>query len=229
MLSFQAHFLLEVWVVTKQCPPESNNAGIISSGSPPHLFLYHSRDFACQRLSFKLPKALFFIFNLTSFQDWRELLSKWLWRVSLRAFSCASHQARVTVIRSALYWCMHVCVACIPSQRGPVHMWGGHGLIMCADEKNSMPFVLEKQRLLWIHYFMVACQGVSCSWLRESRLWGLIKPNSCWFVLVEQSEGDREGLELWKGGKKVRLEICKELRKVICSLGPAAHRLWRMH
>lgn len=128
MLLFEAHFLLEVWVLTKQCPPVSNNAGNISSVSSPHLFLYHSGDFACQRMSFKLPKALFFIFNLTYSQDGRELLSKWLWSVSLCAFPAQAHQARVTVIRSALYW---MCVACIPSRRGPVHMWGARPHQVC--------------------------------------------------------------------------------------------------
>lgn len=103
--------------------------------------------------------------------------------------SLRSHQARVTVIWSALYWCVHVCVACIPSQWWPVNMWGGHGLIKCAEEKNSIPFVLQKQRWLWIHYFTVACQGVRLGGLTESRHCGLIKPNSCWFVLVEQIDG----------------------------------------
>ena len=56
--------------------------------------------------------------------------------------------------------CARTRSPCVPSQRGPVHVWwvglggwgrgcvGGHGLIKRADEKNSMPFVSEKQRLL---------------------------------------------------------------------------------
>lgn len=142
-----------------------------------------------KKISFMLPKAMFFIFNLVYFQDCRELLSKWLWSVSLCAFP--------PVIRQRWLWlgvlfsdvCMYCMCSLYPiSVRTCAHV-GGHGLIKRADEKNSMPFVLEKQRLLWIHYFMDACQGVCCGWLQKSRLWGLIKPNSCWFVLVEQSEG----------------------------------------
>lgn len=53
---------------------------------------------------------------------------------------------------------------------------------------------------------MVACQGVSCGWLRESRLWGLIKPNSCWFVLVEQSEG-------WSWERAVRKDVFRSAKK----------------
>lgn len=154
MLLLQGCFLLEV-CVTKQCPPlMSDNAGIISSVSPPPFILSKSLIQAAKGVIFH-------------FQE-RELLLKRLWTgVCPCVLSLRSHQARVTVIRSAPYWCVHVCVACIPSQWGPVNMWGGHGLIKCAEEKNSMPFVLQKQRWLWIHYVMVACQGVR--WGRVAR------------------------------------------------------------
>lgn len=133
---------------------------------------------------------------------------------------------RVTVIRGALYWCVRVCGAHVPSRRGPAHVWwvglgGEHGLIKHVDEKNSMPFVSEKQRLLWIHYFMVACRGVICSRLRGSRLWGLIKPNSCWFVVVVVVGEEGKGVAKRTERKDV-LRSAKNWGRFVCFLGPAA-------
>lgn len=50
---------------------------------------------------------------------------------------------------------------------------GGHGLIKSADEKHSIPFVLQKWRLLWIHYFMVAWRGEMGVGLRKRTVVGL--------------------------------------------------------
>lgn len=107
MLLFQAHFLFEV-CVTKQCSqPMSDKAGIISS--PPQILFPTTQVIrVCQRVLFNLPKALFFIFNLLYFQDWRELLSKRLWIV---CFCC-------TVIRQGwLWWWMRVIDVCVCSLR----------------------------------------------------------------------------------------------------------------
>lgn len=158
MILIQAHFLLEV--LTKQCPNMSNNAGIISSVSPPHLFLYLSRDSECQSL-LQAAKGVFLIFNLTYSLRLQKIAVSVTLECVLLCFFCASYQARVSVIRSALYWFGHSCVACISSHWGPVHTRGAlpH---QCPDEKYTMPFVSEKQRLLWIHHFMVHSQILCC-------------------------------------------------------------------
>lgn len=136
----------------------------------------------------------FFIFNVTCFQDRKELLSKWLWSVSLCAFPAPA-------VRQGWLWLgvvfigVRMCSLCPISVRTCAH--GGGGTVsssvqmkrtawhLCWKSKDCYEYIIS-----WF-----ACQGVSeYSWLRESRLWGLIKPNSCWFVLVEQSEGEREGL-----------------------------------
>ena len=147
MLFFQAHFFPQVWLVSIKCPYISNNAGVVSSVSPALVFVPY-QGFCMSSLFFKLPKALFFVFNTTYFQDWRELLWKWLWSVSLCVFIVPAIAQGLTEITSALYWRMHTCVACVASQWGPAHMQrgGGHGLIKPAHEKNSVAFVLEKQK-----------------------------------------------------------------------------------
>lgn len=112
-------------------------------------------------------------------------------------------------------------------------MLGGEGEGGTASSRaqmkgNSMPFVSGKSRDCYEYIIsrlpVEKKVAVGC---KESRLWGLIKPNSCWFVLlVEKNEGVKgKG----KGVVKGRYKIRKELRKVISSLGPAAHRLWRTH
>lgn len=117
-------------------------------------------------------------FSFSVLQDCGDLLSKWLWSVSLCAFLVPAIR-RGWLWLGVLFidvstWCVTLC---LPSQWGSVHMWGvgGHGLIKCADEKNSMPLGLEKQRLLWIHYFMVACQGVSCGLVARKQALGFNK------------------------------------------------------
>lgn len=188
MLLLQGCFLLEV-CVTKQCPPlMSDNAGIISSVSPPPFILSKSLIQAAKGVIFH-------------FQE-RELLSKRLWTgVCPCVLSLRSHQARVTVIRSARYWCVHVCVACIPSQWGPVNMWGGTASSsvqkkrtachLCCKSKDGYEYIMS-----WL-----PVKGWDGGGLRESRHCGLIKPNSCWFVLVEQIDGGKRGALLWKGSK----------------------------
>lgn len=46
--------------------------------------------------------------------------------------------------------------------------------------------------------------------LWESRLWGLIKLNSCWFVMGEESWR----LEVWESSEERHVKMCTELRKV---------------
>lgn len=163
MLLIQAYFLQEVLVVTKQCPNMSNNAGIIWSVSPPHLFLFLTRDSECQRVSFKLPKV-FLIFSLTYPLRSQKIAVSVTLEYVLVCFFCASHQARLSVIRSVLYWFGHVCVPCFPSHWGPVNTrgarphqmsrWKEHNAICVRKAKTvmnrSLHGSLSSSELHWV-------------------------------------------------------------------------------
>lgn len=62
-------------------------------------------------------KGVVFHFQSDIFSRSERIAVKVTLEYVLVCFSCASHQARVTVIRSALLLmcAVHVCVACIPS------------------------------------------------------------------------------------------------------------------
>ncbi len=98
---------------SKQCPPMSNNPRNNLKCLFRTCFYTIQGIFACQGVLFKLLQACFSLE--------RNAVKVTLECVLVR-FCCASHQARVTVMRRALYSCVHVCVACVPSQWGPVHM-----------------------------------------------------------------------------------------------------------
>ena len=68
-----SYFLLAV-CVTKQRPPVSNNAGIVSSVSPPHLFFVPFKRFCMSKSLIQAAKGVIFHFHSDIFQDWGELL-----------------------------------------------------------------------------------------------------------------------------------------------------------
>lgn len=185
MLLFQAHFHLEVWVVTKQCPPMSNNAGIISSVSPLHLFLWHSKSpiQAAQGV-------LHFQSDILSRSEWIAF------RVTLECvlvcFSCASHQPRVTAIRTALYWCVHTCVACVPSHWGPVHMWGARPHQVCR---------WKEQHAIYVGKAKIVMNTLFHGCLSRSELWLVARKQTLGFNEAEQLLVCFGGTE-WGGKEK---------------------------
>lgn len=156
-------------------PPASDNAGI-NSGVSSH--------FTPQKASV-LSLFFIFFFKLDIFSRWQKIAVKvTLECVFVRFFSLRGHQTRASVSRVFLT-CACVCVFVQAVSRlgeDPVHTWS---LIRCADETNSTSFLSLKQ---------ILCYEFIISWLpvwgrvQGSSLCGLIKPNSCWFVLVMPNE-----------------------------------------
>lgn len=107
---------------------------------------------SCQRRCFSF--SIWHIFKMA-----RELLSEWLWSVSLCTFPAPA-------IRPEWLWlggvlidvCTYVWGACIPSQGGTcAHVgWGWK-----EKKKNSVPFVLVKAKLVMNTLFHVSCERVA--------------------------------------------------------------------
>lgn len=117
-------------------------------------------------------------------------------------------------------------VACIPSRWGPCAHVGGARPHQVCRWKEQHAICVGKAKII----MNILCHGcLSRSVLQLVARKQTLGFNKAQRPLVCFGEGGREGLELWKGSQKGRLDICTELRKVICSLGPAAHWLWRMH
>lgn len=150
--------------------------------SSPNSFSCHTSDSCVSKSFIQSAKGTIFHFQSVVFSR----LERTAVKVTLDCVLLLhSHRARVAVMTNACYWRVHVCVACVQSQRRPAHtcVWRYSEYTICvARAKTVMNTLFHGCLGCWV-------RGGS----RESRPRCLRKTSSCWFVLVEQIDGEREG------------------------------------
>lgn len=173
---------------------------------PLHLFLYRWWGFACQRVSLRLSKALFFPFQILTFSRSERIAVKVTLECVLVGFCCASHQAK-NGCHLDCSWLMYP------------HMWSLYPISVrtCMHVRGTASSSTQIKRtachLCWKNH---NCYEYIIIWLSVKER--VVVPNNwalgynkeeelCWFVLVWWIEGKRDELELWQAGKNMS-EIC---------------------
>lgn len=158
--------------------------------SSPYSFSYHTSDSCVSKSFIQSAKGTIFHFQSVVFSR----LERTAVKVTLDCVLLLhSHQARVAVMTNACYWCVHVCVACVQSQWRPAHTCVCVRVQWVCTWKQRHTTCVARAKTVMNALFHGCLGGWVRGGSRESRPRCLRKMSSCWFVLVEQIDGGREG------------------------------------